>query len=133
MEIDLMARLLSTIQEILVLCKDSPDAASLARQRLVQIAAEAEPMPVPSPSPEKSRVAQAIEDSTRALKTRHKAQRPTSVMFRDIAQVLANKNNLRYNPKTKRYADLMVWFDENWDAIGGQFQGLLTAELLAKK
>jgi hypothetical protein len=133
MEINRMAELLSTIQEILVLCNDSSNATAIARERLEQILMQMETVPTEACISEKTRVAQAISDIRRTLKSHKNAWRPTSVMFRGIAEALASKNNLRYDRKIKRCTDLMVWFEENWDVIGSQFQGLLKAELLAKK
>jgi hypothetical protein len=58
-----------------------------------------------------------------------KPTHPTSVPYREIAQVLVKKNELPYNPTIKKKDDLFVWFSENWHIIEQQFLVLLGARM----
>jgi hypothetical protein len=121
------------IAEILQICHTHPDLSDVVKSRLDEIVQHFDPDSSFS-QPGKTRVQQAIYDLTQSMKEQNtKVNRPTSVMYREIAQVLAKKHNLPYDTKLKRSAHLMDWFEEHWEVIARSFLVLLKDQLQNKE
>ena len=115
-----LAETMKLLADIMIICRNNRELCTLANTRLHEIIYSFDKSPEElAAAKHKLRSQKAIEEHIAVVKkTSGVVIRPTSVHYRQIALILAKRNDFEFDPKTtKKKEDIMKWFDKYWDKI----------------
>ena len=121
---------LKTLCDIFKLCQENPDRIPVAIESFTALAqgydfSNSTDSSLPTDNSKKCTAQREIEEHVNQKRKSENPIKPTSVVYRDIAQTLSKNHEIPLDKQKKKKEDLFKWFDANWNKIQKDFFKLL--------